>query len=145
MTSSSPLPASSWTPSEAANVETVRTAIDAFNRGDMEAMLKLGYAEEFEYDWSRSMGPARGVYRGVQGFMEFINDQWSTFESVTLEAHDFIPRGDHVVVPTTTYGRGRQGVSVTARSAQLYTFENGHLVRITLYQKPEEALAAAVA
>jgi SnoaL-like domain len=125
-------------------VEAVRTAIEAFNRGDMEAMLKIGYAERFEYDWSRGMGPNRGIYRGAEGFMEFINDQWSTFESVTLEAHDYIPRGDHVVVPTTTHGRGRQGVSVTARSAQLYTFANRRLVRITLYQEPEEALAAAV-
>jgi ketosteroid isomerase-like protein len=136
--------APSWTPSEAANVETVKTAIDAFNRGDMEAMLKIGYAEEFVYDWSRSMGPNRGIYRGAEGFMEFVKDQWSIFELVTLEAHDFIPRGNHVVVPTTTHGRGRQGVSVTARSAQLYTFEDGRLVRITLYQSPEEALAAAL-
>jgi ketosteroid isomerase-like protein len=109
-------------------VETVRTAIDAFNRGDLEAMLKIGYAGEFEYDWSRSMGPNRGIFRGA---------------SVTLEAHDFIPRGNYVVVPTTTHGRGRQGVPVTARSAQLYTFEDGRLVRIALYQDPTEALAAA--
>jgi ketosteroid isomerase-like protein len=124
-------------------VETVQTAIDAFNRGDLEAMLKLGYADEFVYDWSRSMGPNRGIYRGVEGFMEFINDQWSTFESVTLEAHDFIPRGDYVVVPTTTHGRGRQGVSVAARSAQLYTFDDGRLVRITLYPDRDQALVAA--
>jgi ketosteroid isomerase-like protein len=143
VTSSSGAPAPSWTPSETANVETVRTAIEAFNRGDMEAMLKIGYAEEFVYDWTRSMGPNRGIYRGVEGFMEFINDQWSTFESVTLEAHDFIPRGIYVVVPTTTHGRGRQGVSVTAKSAQLYTFDGGRLVRITLFQSPADALAAA--
>jgi ketosteroid isomerase-like protein len=142
VTSSSGAPAPSWTPAEAANVETVKTAIEAFNRGDMEAMLKIGYVEEFEYDWSRSMGPNRGIYRGIEGLMELINDQWSTFESVTLEAHDFIPRGDHVVVPTTTHGRGRQGVSVTAKSAQLYTFDEGRLVRITLFQNPGEALAA---
>ena len=109
----------------------------------MEAMLKIGDGGRFEYDWSRSLGPNRGIYRGVEAFMEFINDQWSTFESVTLEAHDFIPRGNHVVVPTTTHGRGRQGVSVTAKSAQLYTFDNGRLVRVTLYQDREEALAAA--
>ena len=143
MTSSSGAPAPSWTPSEAANVETVKTAIDAFNRGDMEAMLKIGYAEEFEYDWSRSMGPNRGIYRGPEGFMEFVKDQWSTFDSVTLEAHDFIPRGNYVVVPTTTHGRGRQDVPVTARSAQVYTFADGRLVRITLYQDREQALAAA--
>jgi ketosteroid isomerase-like protein len=143
VTSSSGAPAPSWTASEAANVETVRTAIEAFNSGDVEAMLKIGYADRFEYDWSRSMGPNRGIYRGVDGFMEFIHDQWSTFESVTLEAHDFIPRGQHVVVPTTTHGRGRQGVSVTAKSAQLYTFDNGRLVRITLYPDRDQALAAA--
>ena len=143
MTSSSGTPAPSWTPSEVANVETVKTAIEAFNRGDVEAMLKIGYAEEFVYDWSRSNGPNRGIYRGVEGFMEFIHDQWSTFDSVTLEAHDFIPNGDHVVVPTTTHGRGRQGVSVTAKSAQLYTFDGRRLVRITLYQDRQHALAAA--
>jgi len=143
VSSSSGTPAPSWTPSEAANVEAVRTAIDAFNRRDTEAMLSLGNAEEFVYDWTRSMGPNAGIYRGIEGLMELIDDQWSTFESVTLEAHEFIPRGNHVVVATTTHGRGRQGVAVTARSAQLYTFEGGRLVRITLYQDPAEALAAA--
>ena len=131
-------------PSEAeANVELVREAIEAFNQGDMEAMLRVGYAEEFEYDWSRSMGPNRGIYRGIEGFMEFVHDQWSTFDEVKLEAHEFIPRGDHVVVTTTTHGRGRQGIPVTAKSAHLYTFENGRLVRITLFQDREGALAAA--
>jgi ketosteroid isomerase-like protein len=136
----SPVPS----PSEAeANVEMVREAIEAFNRGDMQAMLKLGYAEEFEYDWSRGMGPNRGIYRGIEGFMEFVNDQWSTFDEVRLEAHEFIPRGNHVVVTTTVHGRGRHGVPVNANSAHLYTFENGLLVRITLYQDRGEALAAA--
>ena len=131
------------TSSSDANVELVRKGIDAFNKGDFEAMLQLGNADEFEYDWSRSRGPNRGIYRGVEGLREFITDQWSTFEEVRLEAHEFIPRGEHVVVTATTHGRGRQGVTVTAKSAQLYTFENGRLVRITLYQDREEALAAA--
>jgi ketosteroid isomerase-like protein len=134
---------SSPSPEEAANVEVVRQGIEAFNNGDFEAMLKLGDAEDFEYDWSRSLGPNRGIYRGVEGLMEFVNDQWSTFEEVTLEAHEYIPRGNHVIVTATTHGRGRQGIPVTARSAHLYTFEDGRLVRITLYQDRGEALAAA--
>ena len=131
------------TPSSDANVELVRKGIDAFNKGDFEAMLQLGNAEDFEYDWSRSLGPNRGIYRGLEGLREFVHDQWSTFEEVRLEAHEFIPRGQHVIVTATTHGRGRQGVAVTAKSAQLYTFEGGRLVRITLYQDREEALAAA--
>jgi ketosteroid isomerase-like protein len=139
VTSSSPSPS----PTEQANVEVVRQGIEAFNRGDFDAMLQLGNAEDFEYDWSRSRGPNSGIYRGVEGLREFISDQWSTFEKMTLEAHEYIPRGNHVIVTTTTHGRGRGGIAVSANSAQLYTFENGRLVRITLYQKREEALAAA--
>jgi ketosteroid isomerase-like protein len=127
---------------EQANVEAVRTAIDAFNRGDREAMLELG-GDDFEYDWTRSMGPNRGLYRGIEGFMEFVNDQWSTFDEVRLEAHELIPRGKHVVATTTVHARGREGLPVSANSTHLYTFENGRLVRITLFQEREEALAAA--
>jgi ketosteroid isomerase-like protein len=125
-----------------ANVERVRAAIDAFNRVDMEAMLALG-GDDFEYDWSRSLGPNRGIYKGPEGFMEFINEQWNMFDDVRLEVHEYIPRGQHVVVTATVHGRGRQGIPVSANSAHLYTFEDGRLVRITLYQTGEEALAAA--
>jgi ketosteroid isomerase-like protein len=127
--------------SEEANIETVRKAIDAFNRRDTEAMAALG-AKDFEYDWSRSMGPNRGVYKGVDGFLDFVNDQWGTFEDMRVEVHEFIPRGDDVIITITTHARGREGIPVSANSAQLYTFENGRLVRVTLYQDREEAMAA---
>ncbi len=129
-------------PHAEANVEKVRQAIDAFNRADMEAMLALA-GDDFEYDWSRSLAPTRGVYKGPQGFVEFINEQWNMFDDFRVEAHEYIPRGQHVVVTTTVHGRGRQGIPVSANSAHLYTFEDGRLVRITLYQDREEALAAA--
>jgi ketosteroid isomerase-like protein len=120
----------------------VRQAIEAFNRRDTETMIALG-GDDFEYDWSRSLGPNRGVYRGADGFMEFVRDQWSTFDDVRLEAHEFVPRGPHVVVTATVHARGREGIPVSANSAHLYTFEDARLVRITLYQDREEALAAA--
>ena len=125
-----------------ANVEKVRAAIDAFNRRDLDAMIELA-GDDFEYDWSRSLGPNAGVYRGTDGFFEFVSDQWAMFEDVRLDVHEYIPRGNHVVVTATVHGRGRQGVPVSATSAHLYTFEDGRLVRITLFQEREEALAAA--
>ena len=60
-----------------------------------------------------------------------------------LDVNEYIPRGNHVIITTTMHGRGRQGVPVSANSAHLYTFEDGRLVRITLFQEREEALAAA--
>jgi hypothetical protein len=90
VTSSWPSPSG---PSSAeANVEVVRGAIDAFNRGDVEAMLALA-GEDFEYDWSRSVGPNSGIYRGPEGFMEFINEQWSVFDDFKLSRPDNVGAG----------------------------------------------------
>jgi ketosteroid isomerase-like protein len=120
----------------------VKLAIVAFNRRDADAMRSLA-GDDFEYDWTRSVGPNRGVYKGPDGFIEFISDQWEMFDPFELKAHDFISRGNHVVVPTTIEGRGPQGVPVSAKSTHLSPFEDGHLVRIAMFQEREEALAAA--
>jgi ketosteroid isomerase-like protein len=125
-----------------ANVEKVRAAIDSFNRRDREAMLALAH-DDFVYDWSRSLGPNARVYHGTDGFFEFVSDQWETFEDMRLDADEYIPRGNHVVVVAAVHGHGRQGVPVRATSALLYTFGDGRLVRITLFQGTDEALAAA--
>jgi ketosteroid isomerase-like protein len=131
------------TSSAEAQIELVRKAIDAFNRRDTDAMIALAPAEGFEYDWTRSIAPNRGIYRGIEGMKEFVEDQWSAFDEVRIEPDEYLARGRHVVVPATVHGRGREGVAVSANSAQLFTFENGRLMRITLYQGREEALAAA--
>jgi len=133
---------SSQSSSVEANLETVRAAIEAFNRRDVGAMRALG-GDDFEYDWSRSMGPNQGVYRGPDGFMEFAHEQWDMFSEMHIEPQELIPRGNHVVVPITVRARGRGDISVSANSAMLYTFEGGRLVRIAMYQGREEALAAA--
>jgi ketosteroid isomerase-like protein len=127
---------------QAANVEVARQAIDAFNRRDVDAMRALG-DEDFVYDWSRSRGPIQGVYRGPEGFMEFAHEQWDMFSEMEIEPQELIPRGDHVVVPISVRARGRGGIPVSASSAMLYTFDDGRLVRVTLYQERAEALAAA--
>jgi ketosteroid isomerase-like protein len=127
-----------------ARLELVRRMIDAFNRRDMEAMLEQA-DEDFEYDWSRSLGLYAEVYRGPEGFKRFVDEQWSMFDEFRVEAHEFIPRGHCVVVPCTVYATGRDGVPVSANSVHLYTFEDDRIVRITLFQEREEALEAAYA
>ena len=127
---------------QTANLETARTAIDAFNRRDVDAMRALG-DDDFVYDWSRSMAPNRGLYRGPQGFIDFAEEQWDMFSEMEIEAQELIPRGNHVVVPITVRARGRGDIPVSANSAMLYTFDDRRLVRITLFQDRAEALAAA--
>ena len=64
------------------NVEVVRAALDAYNREDYEAMLKYA-TPDCELDWSRSVGPQRGVYTIDQFSQLNIGE---TFESVRQEA-----------------------------------------------------------
>ena len=44
------------------NLEIVRAAFDAYNRGDLDVVLSYA-APDFELDWSRGIGPQRGVYK----------------------------------------------------------------------------------
>jgi len=123
------------------NVEIVRAAIDAYNRGDRDAMLKK-LAPNFEWDMSRSIGPQRGIW-GLDQTVEFIHDVDESFESHRFEAGKFIEAGDQVIVPATTHLRGRDGIEAKARTAIVYTVRNGVIVRACMYQELQEALEAA--
>jgi len=122
-------------------IELVRRAIDAFNGRDAQALIDLGV---LVYDWSGSIAPYQGTYRGAAGIREFVDDQWGMFQDLKVEPEEFLTRGRHVIVPITVHGRARDGLPVKATAAQLYTFEGGRPARITLFQTREDALAAAV-
>jgi len=121
------------------NTEVVRAALDAYNRGDVEAMLKYA-APDCELDWSRSIGPQRGLYRLDQIGQMNIGE---SFESVRTEPEELIDAGDHVITPLVGYFRGRDGIEVTARFTYLWTLRDGAVVRVALYQERGQALEAA--
>ena len=123
------------------NVEIVRAAYDAYNRGDLDAALEHA-APDVELDWSRGVGPNSGVYK-LDQMRSFFGDFTDTFESVRVEPDEFIEAGDHVVVPQTGYIRGRDGIEATARVSLVWTCRDGAIVRICLYQEKREALEAA--
>ena len=121
-----------------ANLEKVRASIDAANRRDFDAVLEHA-APNFEWDNSRAMNDEHEVYTRdeVRGFWARGLEMW---ESMRIEIDELIDSGDHVVVPHTTYFRGRDGIEVTARTTWLVTFHEGRIERICLYQDKQEAL-----
>ena len=123
-------------------MELARAALDAFNRGDLEWLLER-IDDDFEFDWSRSRSPLAGVYRGRDGLAEFLREQWETFESFHREATDFIDRGHQVVVPHTVHAQGRNGIEVSAEANHVFTLEADGHARVTMFQRLDEALAAA--
>jgi uncharacterized protein len=123
------------------NVDLVRDAIEAFNRGDLEWLMER-IDDDFVFDWTRSMSPLSGIYRGPEGVAEFIREQWNTFEEFAIEPREFIDRGRHVVVPNTLRARGRDGIEVSVTNAHVYTVENRRPVGVVMYQQLDDALAA---
>jgi ketosteroid isomerase-like protein len=122
-------------------VEIVKTKIDAYNREDWDAFLYKDLAPGFELDFSRALGPWRGVF-GPDQARQVMREMRETWESALLEPHEFIEAGDLVVVPWALHGRGRDGIELVARFTFVFTIRNGAIERITLYQEREEALEA---
>jgi ketosteroid isomerase-like protein len=124
------------------NIGAVKRHLEAWNRCDQKAWL-ASFHPDAELDWSRSRGPLKGVYLGPDRREVFWDAFWSTFEDVQVEIHGFTDVGSEVVVPITAHIRGRQGIEVIARSAQVFTVEDGQITRLRMFQERAEALEAA--
>ena len=122
------------------NVEVVRRLIEAWNRRDLATWMAF-FHPDGEADWSRSRGPFKGVYRGNRGLEDFWN-VWLTFEDSQIETHSFTPAGSEVVVSNTTHFQGREGIEAIARSAFVFTVENGQVTRLRMFQERADALEA---
>ena len=120
------------------NVEIVKAAYDAYNRQDWDVFFK-DQAPGFELDFSRAVGPWRGVF-GLDQARPLVGEFHETWESVRLEPREFIEAGDLVVVPGTQHVKGRDGIEVAARGAFVWTIRNGAIERVSLYQSRQDAL-----
>lgn len=122
-------------------VEIFLAAVEAFNRQDWDAAL--GYAgRNFELDFTRAIGPLHGVF-GRDEMTRFWRDFIDEWESFRLRAEDIVEVGDHLVVSLPVQVVGRDGVEVISRPAYLCTFRDAEIVRLSMFQEYEEALAAA--
>src|SRR6476469_5224205 len=104
------------------NVEMVRRVNDLFNAAEIEQALDL-VDDDLEMDWTNSIGPLKGVYRGREGVVELWKSFLDAWESVRWDPEEV--------------------VEVDAKAAQLWTFRAGRAKRIKLYQSKAEALEAA--
>jgi ketosteroid isomerase-like protein len=123
------------------NVEIVRAAVEAINRGDWDAVFKDA-APSFEWDNSRALNPdIRGLFTAGEARQVF-KQALGLWESARIEINEVIEMGDHLVVAHTTHVRGRDGVEAQARTSWLFTIRNRKMERGCLYQDKAEALEA---
>jgi ketosteroid isomerase-like protein len=123
--------------------ELVRRGIDAYNRGDIETVLKQ-FHEDVEVYTSPEL-PNAGTYRGHNGFLQWIaqwNEAWEEFR-LELERIEFVGE-HHGVVTVRQFGRGAgSGVEVEMRIVQLYEVHDDKATRLHYYPDREIGLAAA--
>ena len=123
------------------NVEIVRTALAALNRGDLGAAFKDA-APDAEVDLTRAVGLDSGVY-DLDEFRRLSEEFAKSWDSVRWEADEYLDAGEHVVMPFTNHLLGRDGIDVQARGIWLWTIRDGVVVRLCLYQVRQDALEAA--
>jgi ketosteroid isomerase-like protein len=126
------------------NVEIVRGVIGLWNLGDVDGALEWA-TDDFEMDWSNSIGPAKGIYRGKEQVREFTASFIEAFDEMRWEPEEIIEVDEsRLIVVNHVRMRGRgSGVEVDAVGAQLWTIRDGKGRRVKLYQSKADALAAA--
>ena len=124
-------------------MEKIRRAFAAFERGDFDAAVEV-IAAECEYVAAGTVPGRTGVYRGPEGYKDFM--AWLNEEFTDSHAHvdETIDAGDSVVVRATLSGHGRQsGIPARFTFWQVWKFEDGRAVHGQGFVDEADARAAA--
>jgi ketosteroid isomerase-like protein len=123
------------------NVDLARRGMEAYNRGDIDAVLEL-FSPEVEVYAPPDFINA-GVFQGREGWLKW-TAQWNeAWESFDIRVDRVEPIGQRfVVVDAHQVGRGRgSGVSVELDVIYLFEISDGRCVYFAIYPDRERALA----
>jgi uncharacterized protein len=121
---------------EMSNIDTARSAYEAFGRGDLEALKEM-LAEDGTWLTSDELplgGETRGRDEIIESFAQIPN-YWSSF---SVEPEEFIDAGEWVVVRGTQRA-GHNGDSFEAPFAHLMKFADGRIARGEFYADSAKA------
>jgi ketosteroid isomerase-like protein len=126
------------------NVEVIRRSIEAFNSGDVEAMLAIA---DPELEWRPAFGAATDgatAYRGHAGFREYWRGTQEIWDHFHFEPERFVDDGSCIVVVGRGSGRAKgSGIEVDQPFAMLWKVREGKPVFGQTFTDPDEAYAAA--
>ena len=124
------------------NVEVVRRANEALNRGDIEGFLAF-YSEDVEAEDLMNAPDVPRAVHGIQAYRQMLKAWVGTFDDFRADIVEFIDAGHQVVCVTDYSGKGREGLTTNLRVADVFEVRSGKVVRATLsYSSREEALEA---
>ena len=126
------------------NVENVRDAAAAFNRGDLNAWWEY-WAEDIDYRAVEGAPDDHGPIQGKEAMREYVQDWLDTFDDFRFEPVEITDAGDDKVIAVIRIsGRAKlSGVETDLTFAILYTTRDGKIARGREYAARDEALKAA--
>jgi ketosteroid isomerase-like protein len=124
------------------NVEILRQAYEALNRGDIESALAV---LEPDAEWQEHSDlPEADVYRGRDTIRTFLVGYLDSWEQFHQETEELIDAGDRVAVFLRMEAKGKgSGIAVEARYAHVWTMRDRKGVRVDAYADRNEALHQA--
>jgi ketosteroid isomerase-like protein len=126
------------------NVEIVRTAFAAFDRGDIDAVLRL-CAEDIVITQPPELPGVSAEQRGHRGVLEAFAiwpEQWEDYRMEILRIA--AAPADRVIVTTRARGRGRQsGVEVDMEFSFVFTIRDARIREMRIFVREDDALEAA--
>ena len=124
------------------NLEMVRLANEALNRGDIEEVLSY-YAEDAEFEDLMNAPDLPQVVRGIEEVRQVLMAWAQAFDEFRAEIAEYIDLEEHVVCVTDYFGRSREGVTIRLRTGNVVELRDGKIARVTVgYPSREDALEA---
>jgi ketosteroid isomerase-like protein len=122
------------------NVELVREAQDAWNRGETVVRADVWHPD-VEFLPLRSA--TEGGYNGLSGIEPFVTDTLAVFEKFEMN-YEYADLGDQVLAWGSIHLRARgSGVETDIQTGGLFDFRDGKIVRWEDFGSKERALEAA--
>jgi ketosteroid isomerase-like protein len=127
------------------NIELVRMAYAAMSERDFDALASVTDSD-WVFDFSRAIGPQKGVYRGHEEIAQFGAATEEAFERFELSPIEFVAGpGGRIAARHHLKAKGRgSGVELdrVPDVMLLWELRDGKVVRTTLYNSRAEALEA---
>jgi ketosteroid isomerase-like protein len=123
------------------NVQVTRDGYDAFNRGDIEAIVAT-LDPSIEW-WPAADEPITQPYRGHDGYRTLVAEIQEYVPDLQAEIEEVFAVADRVVTCLRFWGRGRDsGAPVEIRETNVARFRDGKIIEVREYREKAEALAA---
>lgn len=120
------------------NLDLVRRIYEEFN----ETLELPRWALRDDIEWQPpSDEPDNALRFGADGVMAYVREWASTFDDYHCDVDELIEQGESVVAPLHLHGRiGTSGQSLSIPLTQVWTIEDGLVVRVREYRTKAEAL-----